>query len=71
MAEGQLSPDPGLDRERHRKALYVALAQAPEWPRVLHDLLQFAASTPDPRVRCGREDLVLYMVESSLALPEG
>jgi hypothetical protein len=42
----------------------------PVWPAVLDDLVQFAMVPTDPAVRCGRLDVIAYILDSVIANPE-
>jgi len=62
--------DEGIERERKRRAVYQALAQAPEWPLVLADLMAQSHGLADPVVRSGWLQAVIHMQESTLLMEE-
>lgn len=56
------------DRRSNWKAVHSLCG--PVWPVILDDLVRYAVEPTDSAVRCGRLDMIAYILDSVIAIEE-
>ena len=56
--------------DKDRRSAWKALAMSPAWSTCEQDLLLFVSSERAEGVRCGRQDVVIYIRDSMIGQPD-